>query len=94
MKRDHEMPRLTVKLIEETLQKEVKRLDKRVQVLGVNKSKKTNSYRVTLSKDGKTGAADLNKEILEAYLSKEGKDSRLRKALGKAVSRLSIAYGK
>ena len=88
------MPRLTLSLVEETLRKEVQRLDKRVQVLGVNKGKKKDSFRVTLSKDGRTGVADLNKEIIKAYLSQQGKDSGLRKALGKAVSRLSIAFGK
>ena len=94
MERDEEMSKLTLSLVEETLRKEVQRLDKRVQVLGVNEGKKKDSYRVTLSKDGRTGAADLNKEIIRAYVSQEGKGSGLRKALGKAVSRLSIAYGK
>ncbi|MDY6990830.1 MAG: hypothetical protein SWQ30_22545 [Thermodesulfobacteriota bacterium] len=88
------MAELTLSLVEETLRKEVRRLDKRVQVVGVNEGKKKDSFRVTLSKDGRSGAADLNKETIKAYLSQEGKGSGLRKALGKAVSRLSIAFGK
>lgn len=85
------MPRLTVKLVEDTLRKEVKKLDKRVQVVAVNQSKKKDAFRVTLLKDGRTGSADLKKEILKQFLSQDGQGGALRKALGKAVSRLSIA---
>jgi hypothetical protein len=46
------MPEMTVKLIEETLRKEVQKIDKSVQVVAVEQSKKTNFYRVTLLKDG------------------------------------------
>ncbi|MDY6952931.1 MAG: hypothetical protein SWE60_15585 [Thermodesulfobacteriota bacterium] len=88
------MPKLTLSVVEETLRKEVQRLDKRAQVVGVSVGKKKDSFRVTLSKDGRTGAADLKKDVVKAYLSQEGRGSGLRKALGKAVSRLSIAYGK
>jgi hypothetical protein len=88
------MPRLTVKLVEETLRKEVQKLDKRVQVVAVNQSKKKDSYRVTLLKDGRTGAADLKKDFLKECFSQEGKGNELRRALGKAVSRLSIRFGR
>lgn len=88
------MPTLTVKMIEDGLRKEVLRLDKRVQLVGVTQSKKKDSYRVSLQKDGKTSAADLKKDLLEECLSQEGKGSKLRSALGKAVSRLNVAYRK
>ena len=88
------MPRLTVKLVEETVRKEVQKLDKRVQVVGVNQGKKKDSYRVTLLKDGRTGAADLKKDFLKECFSQEGKGNELRRALGKAVSRLSIRFGR
>ncbi|MBW2433382.1 MAG: hypothetical protein JRF36_07255 [Deltaproteobacteria bacterium] len=88
------MAKLTVELIEETLRKEVRKLDKRVQVVAVEPGKKKNFYRVTLSKDGKTDSADLEKEILEKFLAGEGGSKKLRKALGKAVSHLSINYGR
>lgn len=88
------MAKLTVELIEETLRKEVRKLDKRVQVVAVEPGKKKNFYRVTLSKDGKTDSADLEKEILEKFLAGEGGSKRLRKALGKAVSHLSINFGR
>ena len=84
------MPRLTLKLVEETIRKEVQGLDKRAQVMGVIQGKKKDSYRVTLSKDGRTGAADLKKALVKEHLSQEGKGGGLRRALGKAVSRLSI----
>ena len=84
------MPRLTLKLVEETIRKEVQGVDKRVQVMGVIQSKKKDSYRVTLSKDGRTGAADLKKALVKEHLSQEGKGGGLRRALGKAVSHLSI----
>jgi hypothetical protein len=94
MGKELDMQKLTLNLVEETLREEVRKLDKRVQVLGVNESKKKDSYRVTLSKDGRTGAADLKKAVVKDYLSQEGKGSGLRRALGKAVSHLSIAYRK
>ena len=86
------MPKLTLKLAEETLRAEVQKLDKRVQVIGVTQGKKKDVYRVTLSKDGRSGSADLKKEAIKDYLSQEGKGGQLRRALGKAVSHLSIAY--
>ena len=54
----------------------------------------TAQYRVTLSKDGKMDSADLEKEILEKFLAGEGGSKKLRKALGKAVSHLSINFGR
>ena len=87
------MPKITAKLVEETLRKEVQKLDKRVQVLGVEQGKKKDTYRVTLLKDGKSGSADLKKDVIKQYLSQEGKGKELKKALGKAVSHLSIRYG-
>lgn len=85
--------KMTIKLVEETLRQEVQKLDKRVQVLGVQQVKKKKAYRVTLLKDGKSSSADLKREVIEEYLSQEGKNKELRKALGKAVSHLSISYG-
>ena len=58
------MPRMTVKLVEETLRKEVQKLDKRVQVLGVKQGKKKDAYRVTLLKDGRSGSAELKKAVI------------------------------
>jgi hypothetical protein len=86
------MPEMTVKLIEETLRKEVQKIDKSVQVVAVEQSKKTNFYRVTLLKDGKSGSAELKKDVIRQYLDREGKSKELRRALGKAVSHLSIRY--
>ena len=86
------MPEITVKLIEETLRKEVQKIDKSVQVVAVEQSKKKNFYRATLLKDGKSGSAELKKDIIKQYLSQEGRGKELRKALGKAVSHLSIKY--
>jgi len=86
------MPKINVEQVEEALQKEVQRLDKRVQVTGVEPGKKKDVYRVTLLKDGKSTSVDLQKEIIEQYLSREGKNKGLKKALGKAVSHLSISY--
>ena len=88
------MPKLTVELIEEALRKEVQKIDKSVQVLAVEPGKKKNFYRVTLLKDGKSGNADLEKKVIEQYLSQKGKGKKLRQALGKAVSHLSIRYGR
>ena len=86
------MPEITVKLIEETLRKEVQKIDKSVQVVAVEQSKKKNFYRATLLKDGKSGSAELKKDVIKQYLSQEGRGKELRKALGKAVSHLSIRY--
>jgi len=83
---------MTVELIEETLRKEVRKIDKSVQVVAVEPSKKENFYRVTLLKDRKFGSAELKKDVIEQYLSQEGKGKGLRRALGKAVSHLSIKY--
>ena len=86
------MPRLTVRSAEETLRKEVHKLDKRVQLIAVNQTKKKEAYRVTLLKDGRTGSADIKKDLIRDFLSGEAKGNELRKALGKAVSHLSIKY--
>ena len=86
------MPRLTVRSAEETLRKEVHKLDKRVQLIAVNETKKKDAYRVTLLKDGRTGSADIKKDLIKDYLSGEAKGNALRRALGKAVSHLSIQY--
>jgi hypothetical protein len=86
------MTEMTVKLIEETLRKEVQKIDKSVQVVAVEQSKKKNFYRATLLKDGKSGSAELKKDVIKQYLSQEGRGKELRKALGKAVSHLSIKY--
>ena len=86
------MAKMTVDVVEETLREEVQKLDKRVRVVAVETGKKKNFFRVTLSKDGKMGSADLEKEILEKFVAREGGSKTLRKALGKAVSHLSINY--
>jgi hypothetical protein len=86
------MPDMTVKLIEETLRKEVQKIDKSVQVVAVEQSKKKNFYRATLLKDGKSGSAELKKDVIKQFLSQEGRGKELRRALGKAVSHLSIRY--
>jgi hypothetical protein len=86
------MPKIDVEQVEAALQKEVQRLDKRVRVSGVELSKKKDTYRVTLLKDGKSTSADLQTDVIEQYLSQEGKNKGLKKALGKAVSHLSIRY--
>ncbi|MGD8881062.1 MAG: hypothetical protein PVI82_04180 [Desulfobacterales bacterium] len=83
---------MTIKLIEEALQKEVQNIDKSVQVVAVEQSKKKNFYRVTLQKDRKSGSAELKKDVIERYLAQEGKVKELKRALGKAVSHLSIRY--
>ena len=88
------MPEITEKLIEETLRKEVQKIDQSVQVVAVEQSKKMDFYRVTLVKDRKSGSADLKKDVIKQYLSQEGKGKELRRALGKAVSHLSIRYGR
>jgi predicted phage-related endonuclease len=86
------MPEITIELIEETLRKEVQKIDKSVQVVAVEQSKKKDFYRVTLLKDRKSGRAELKKDVIKQYLSQEGKGKELRRALGKAVSHLSIRY--
>ncbi len=86
------MPEMTIQLIEETLRREVQKIDKSVQVVAVEHNKKKNSYRVSLLKDRKSGSAELKKDVIEQYLSQEGKSNKLRRALGKAVSHLSIRY--
>lgn len=86
------MPRLTLRLAEDTVRKEVHKLDKRVQLLAVNETKKKDAYRVTLLKDAKTGSASIKKDLIREYLAEGGKGNELRKALGKAVSHLSIKY--
>ena len=86
------MPKMTVELIEETLRKEVRKIDKSVQVVAVEQSKKKDFYRVTLLKDRKSGSAELKKDVIEQHLSQEGKGGELKRALGKAVSHLSIRY--
>ena len=86
------MPEITIELIEETLRKEVQKIDKSVQVVAVEQSKKRDFYRVTLLKDRKSGRAELKKDVIKQYLSQEGKGKGLRRALGKAVSHLSIRY--
>ena len=88
------MPRLTVKVVEETLQKAIQRLDKRVQLMAVNLTKKKDAYRVTILKEGRTGSANIKKDLIRQYLAGEGKGNELRRALGKAVSHLSIKYRK
>ena len=86
------MAEMTVEHIEETLRKEVRKIDKSVQVVAVEQSKKTDFYRVTLIKDRKSSSAELKKDVIEQYLSREGKGRELKRALGKAVSHLSIRY--
>ena len=86
------MPEITIELIEETLRKEVQKIDKSVQVVAVEQSKKKDFYRVTLLKDRNSGRAELKKDLIKQYLSQEGKGKELRRALGKAVSHLSIRY--
>jgi hypothetical protein len=58
------MPRMTLSIAEETLRKEVHKLDKRVQLLAVNETKKKDAYRVTLLKDGRTGSASIKKDLV------------------------------
>jgi hypothetical protein len=86
------MPRLTIDLAEDTLRKAVHKLDKRVQLIAVNQTKKKDQYRVTLLKDGRTGSASIKKDLIKDFLAGEGKGNALRKALGKAVSHLNIQY--
>ena len=83
---------MTVELIEETLRKEVRKIDKSVKVVAVEQSKKTDFYQVTLIKEGKSGSAELKKDVIKQYLDQGGKGKALGRALGKAVSHLSISY--
>ena len=86
------MPRLTMRVAEDTLRKEVQKLDKRVQLVAVNQTEKKDAYHVTLLRDGKTGSVAIKKDLIKKYLSGEGRGNDLRRALGKAVSHLSIKY--
>ena len=86
------MPEMTIEQIEEILRKEVQKIDKSVQVVAVEEGKKKNFYRATLLKEGKSSSAELQKDVVNQYLSQEGRGKELRKALGKAVSHLSIKY--
>jgi hypothetical protein len=88
------MPKLTDELVEETIRKEVENLDKSVQVAGVKPNKKKKVFRVILLKDGRSGSADLKEDVIKQYLSEEGRGKKLKRALGKAVSHLSIHYEK
>jgi hypothetical protein len=88
------MTEKTINMIEEALRKEVQKIDKSVQVVAVEQGKKKNLYRVTLLKEGKSGSADLQKDLVEQHLSQKGQGQQLRKALAKAVSHLSIRYGR
>ncbi len=86
------MTKIDIEQVEAALQKEARKLDKRVRVAGVELSEKKDAYRVTLLKDGRSTSADLEKEVVEQYLSREGRSQGLKKALGKAVSHLSIDF--
>ena len=88
------MTEMTINTIETALRKEVQKIDKSVQVVAVEQGKKKNLYRVTLLKEAKSSSADLPKELIEQYLSEKGTGKQLRKALAKAVSHLSIRYGR
>ena len=88
------MAKMTINMIEEALRKEVQQIDKSVQVVAVEPGKKKNLSRVTLLKEGKSGSADLQKDLIEQYLAQKSKGRQLRKALAKAVSHLSIRYGR
>ena len=82
----------TFENIEEALRKTVRQIDKSVQVAAVEQSKKKTFYRVILLKDGKSGSAELKKDAVRQYLERGGKGQELKRALGKAVSHLSIRY--
>jgi hypothetical protein len=88
------MQKLTINVAEDVLRQEVQKLDKRAQLLAVRETKKKDAYRLTLLKDGRTGDAAIDKDILKAFIAGEGKGNQLRKALGKAVSHLSIRHGR
>jgi len=91
-KRIWKMPKITMEQIEAALQKEVQAIDKSVKLVAVQAGKKKDCYRVTLLKDGKSGSAELKKDVIKRHLAGEGRGRQLRKALGKAVSHLSIRY--
>ncbi len=86
------MAKITLDQVEEILREEVRKLDKRVTVAAVDQVKKKDFYRVTLLKDGRSGSADLKKGVVEQFILQKGKRKELRRALGKAVSHLSIDY--
>ena len=86
------MTKMTIAMIEEVLRTEVQKIDKSVQVVAVEQGKKKNLYRVTLLKEGKSGSADLQKDLIEQHLAQKSAGRDLRKALAKAVSHLSIRY--
>ncbi len=88
------MPKMTIAQIEEALQKEVQAIDKSVKLVAVQPGKKKDCYRLTLIKDGKSGSAELKKDVIKRHLAGEGQGRQLRKALGKAVSHLSIKYSR
>ena len=88
------MAEITINVIETALRKEVQNIYKSVQVAAVEQGKKKNVYRVTLIKEGKSSSADLQKDLIEKHLSQKGQSKQLRKALAKAVSHLSIRYGR
>ena len=88
------MTETTINMVEAALRKEVQKIDKSVQVVAVEQGKKKDSYRVTLLKEGKSASADLQKDLVEKHLSQKGEGRQLRKALAKAVSHLSIRYGR
>jgi hypothetical protein len=85
---------MTDELVEETIRKEVGNLDKSVQVVGVKPNKKKKAFRVILLKNGRSGSADLKEDVIKQYLAEEGRGKKLKRALGKAVSHLSIHYEK
>ena len=93
-RKDSKMTEKTINKIEEVLRKEVQKIDQSVQVVAVEQGKKKNSYRVTLLKEGKSASADLQKDLIEQHLAQKGQGRQLRKALAKAVSHLSIRYGR
>lgn len=86
------MPKMTVEQIEAALSREVRKIDQSVLVAAVEQSKKKDFYRVTLLKDRKSSSAELKKEVVEKCVSQKGEVKELKKALGKAVSHLSIRY--
>ena len=86
------MPRITAQQVEEALRKEVQTIDKSVQVAAVKQGKKKDCYRLTLLKHGKSASVELKKDLVKRHLAGQGQGRELRKALGKAVSHLSISY--
>jgi len=86
------MAELTIEVVEETLRKAIENLDKHVLLLSVTELKKKDAYRVALQKGGRNGSADIGGDVIKGSLAEEGNSQGLRKALGKAVSRLSINH--